>query len=165
MTTEDIAEFMQRESLLLVTAESCTAGLIAAKLADVPGAGQLLDCAFVVYSPQAKQRCLDVSEKTLKHYNLTSEEVAREMVLGALARSRANTAISNTGIADESIDGIPAGTQCFAWAFQRNGATTVFSETRRFDGDRNAIREASALYALERIPHYFKKEQANPRSR
>jgi nicotinamide-nucleotide amidase len=156
----DIAEFMRSKSLLLVTAESCTAGLIAATLADVPGAGQLLDCAFVVYSVDAKQRCLDVSNQTIKRCNLTSEEVAREMVAGALIRSRANIAISNTGVADDSDAHVPLGTQCFAWAFKQKqtaDGAVLFSETRRFHGDRNEIREASARYALQRIPYYYEK--------
>src|SRR5690606_21199122 len=104
---DDLAHFMREHALLLVTAESCTAGLIAATLADVPVAGQLLDCAFVVYSPEAKQRCLAVSPKTIEQYNLTSEAVAREMALGALRHSRANLAIANTGVAD-AMDEIPA---------------------------------------------------------
>lgn len=157
---EAVAHFMQRHGLLLVTGESCTAGLIAARLADVPRAGQLLDCAFVVYSPDAKKRCLHVSEQTLKKYNLTSEPVACEMAQGALANSlRANVAIANTGLADESDDEIPAGTQCFAWAFRdaAGGVPKIYSETRRFPGNRGEIREASALYALQGIQRYFEK--------
>ncbi len=155
---EAVAQFMQRHGLLLVTAESCTAGLIAARLADVPGAGQLLDCAFVVYSTEAKKQCLHVSERTLSEHNLTSEPVACEMARGALANSlRANVAIANTGLADDSDDQIPAGTQCFAWAFRdlAGGAPKLYSETRRFPGDRSQIRETSALYALQGIQRYF----------
>ncbi len=157
-TIEEVAKFMKTESLLLVTAESCTAGLIAATLADIPGAGKLLDCAFVVYSPESKKRCLSVSQDTLERYNLTSEEVAREMARGALGNSRANVAVANTGVTDDTDDDIPAGTQCFAWAFAADAsaaAPRMFSETRRFSGDRISIREASARYALERIPYYF----------
>jgi PncC family amidohydrolase len=156
-TIEKVAAFMKEKSLMLVTAESCTAGLIAATLADIPGAGQLLDCAFVVYSPEAKQRCLSVRPETLEQFNLTSEEVAREMAHGALGNSQANVSVSNTGVTDDTDDDIPAGTQCFAWAFDTGAADTTitFSETKRFSGDRISIREASANYALERIPHYF----------
>ena len=155
---ESVAQFMKDNSLMLVTGESCTAGLIAATLADIPGAGQLLDCAFVVYSEQAKQKCLSVKPETLERFNLTSEEVAREMALGALDNSRANVAVSNTGVADDSADDVPAGTQCYAWAFENGNAQeepTVFSETKRFSGDRSTVRQASAEYALHRIPHYF----------
>lgn len=157
-TIEEVARFMRSESLLLVTAESCTAGLIAATLADIPGAGKLLDCAFVVYSPDAKKRCLSVKQSTLDRCNLTSEEVAHEMAEGALGNSRANVAVSNTGVVDDTDDDIPAGTQCFAWAFGAGkGSPAVFTETRRFMGDRVAIREAAARHALERIPYYFSK--------
>ena len=154
---DDVAAFMESRRLLLVTAESCTAGLIAARLADVPGAGALLDCAFVVYSPHAKRRCLGVPARTLRRYNLTSEAVARAMALGALRRSRANAAIADTGVADDTDDEIPAGTQCLAWALRDGpcGTPAVFSETRRFPGDRRAIRHACAEYALRRLPHYF----------
>jgi len=151
---EKVAQYMRDHKLLLVTAESCTAGLIAATLADVPGAGELLDCAFVTYSVQAKQRCLGVSEITLLKHNLTSEPVAREMALGALTRSRANLAIANTGVVDDTDPEIPAGTQCFAWAFRSISVPegiAVFSDTQRFEGDRVEIRKRSAHHALTRI--------------
>lgn len=163
-TVEEVAEFMHDHRLLLVTAESCTAGLIAATLADIEGAGQLLDCAFVTYSPESKQRCLSVQAETLQRCNLTSEPVAREMALGALdASPRANVAVSNTGVTDDTDKDIPAGTQCYAWAFRGSDAhqpPTVHTETRQFSGDRNAIREASALYALQRLPWYFAQEKS-----
>ncbi|MCW7537331.1 CinA family protein [Aquabacterium sp. A7-Y] len=155
---QEVANFMKEHGLLLVTAESCTAGLIAATLADLPGAGALLDCAFVVYSPEAKQRCLGVDPNTIERCNLTSEAVAREMVRGALPECRANVAIANTGVADAVDDEIPAGTQCFAWAFRSKDdprELRIFSETRRFSGGRNEIRQQSAEYALQRLPHYF----------
>lgn len=163
-TIEQVAAFMRSNGLLLVTAESCTAGLIAATLGDIPGAGKLLDCAFVTYSVDAKQRNLAVQDSTLQQYNLTSEEVAREMAQGALRNTRANLAISNTGVVDDTDSSIPAGTQCFAWVFRlpgtgkgEGGALKVFSEKCVFQGDRTQIREASAHYALGRIPHYFAK--------
>ncbi|ANN67872.1 CinA family protein [Bordetella bronchialis] len=153
-TIERAAIFMRDHKLTLVTAESCTAGMIASMLADIPGAGALLDCAFVVYSPDAKQRCVGVSAHTLSTHNLTSEAVAREMALGAAARSPANVAIANTGLADNADDDIPAGTQCFAWVFKTSAADAnpaVYTETHRFDGGRHGIRKAAAAYALERM--------------
>ena len=66
-------------------------------------------------------------------------------------------AVANTGIAGPaSEDGIPVGTLCFAWAFEHHGNTVVFSETRHFDGDRNAIRKAGADYAIQRIVFYHR---------
>lgn len=156
---ERVALFMREHHLTLVTAESCTAGLIASMLADIPGAGALLDCAFVVYSPDAKRRCVGVSQRTLDSHNLTSEPIAREMALGAAARSPANVVVANTGLADDTDDGIPAGTQCFAWVFKASPADAnpaVYTETQRFDGGRHGIRKAAATYALERIPALYR---------
>lgn len=91
-------------------------------------------------------------DETLANFNLTSEEVAREMAWGALDASNANLAVSNTGVADSVDPEVPSGTQCFAWVFKgSDGQRTTFSETRRFEGDRSAIRAASARYALQRI--------------
>jgi len=161
MDIEQIARFMQDHSLTLVTAESCTAGLIASTVADVEGAGQLLDCAFVTYSPSAKQKCLGVDPKTIEKFNLTSEEVAREMALGALNCGNANLAVSNTGVTDSVDPKVPSGTQCFAWIFvDKAGGRTTFSETRRFSGDRNGIRRDSAAYALSRIPELYRRRAA-----
>lgn len=151
---EGVASFMKRQALVLTTAESCTAGLIAAHLADVPGAGALLEYAFVAYSPQAKQCCLGVSAGTIERCNLTSEAVAGEMARGALCRSQATLAIANTGVTDDTDPDIPAGTQCFAWLFAGGAgeAGKLLTETRRFHGDRKAIREQAAAHALLQIP-------------
>jgi len=153
MDIGQLVGFLQAHDLRIVTAESCTAGLVAATVADVEGAGELLDCAFVTYSPQAKQKCLGVRAETIAEFGLTSEEVAREMALGALKRGSANLAVANTGVTDSVDPQLPPGTQCYAWAFARRGAEpVVHSETRRFDGSRNRIRHDSAHYALCRIP-------------
>jgi len=151
-----LAGYMRTHGLVLATAESCTAGMISAMLADVPGAGALLDCAFVTYSVDAKRRCLGVDDAVLAQHNLTSEAVARAMAEGAARRTDANVVIANTGVADDRDARIPAGTQCFAWAFKgsRGRAPKIYSETRRFSGDRAAVRQTSAEHALGRIPHY-----------
>lgn len=157
MDLPEIARMMKENDIRLVTAESCTAGLIASRMADLPGAGGLLDSAFVVYSAAAKQRCLAVRAETIARHNLTSEEVAVEMALGALRNSSANLALANTGVVDDTDPSIPAGTQCFAWVYRRESrdgrrSWKVYSETRRFHGERNEIRLAAAEHALRRIP-------------
>lgn len=110
----------------------------------------------MTYSPEAKIRCLGVKRETIDTYDLTSEKVAREMAEGALRISRANLALANTGLAGPSNgdSDIPVGTVCFAWPFQEGDAVSTFSETRKFDGERNQIRQASADYALSRIWYY-----------
>ena len=150
-----IGDYLERHGLRLVSAESCTVGLVVAKLGDLPGCGKWLECGYVTYAAEAKCRCLGVNPDTIERYNLTSEPVAREMAEGALRNSSAMLAVSNTGIAGpEPEDGIPPGTICFAWAFEHQGTTSVFSETRRFEGDRNTVRKDAADYAIERIVFY-----------
>jgi nicotinamide-nucleotide amidase len=150
------ARYLAEHGLVVVTAESCTAGLIAATLADVPGAGQVLESAFVVYDPKAKRRCLHVPAEVLENNNLTSEPVALAMARGALASSDATLAIANTGVADDSDPDVPAGTQCFAWLFRHGEAVQAFSETCMFAGERNHVRAAAAAHALARIAHYHR---------
>ncbi len=152
-----VADYLKRHALVVVTAESCTGGLIASHLAAVPGAGKVLESAFVVYDPKAKLRSLGVKAETIERHNLTSEPVALEMARGALANSDADVAVSNTGVTDDSDPAIAAGTQCFAWAFRSGCCTQTFTETKVFEGSRNEIREAGADYALQRIAHYHQR--------
>jgi len=158
MTTnlDSVFQYFADNKLKLVTAESCTAGMIASRLADIPGCGSWLECAFVTYSVDAKVRCLGVRQDTIDAFDLTSEEVAREMAEGALRISRANVALSTTGLAGPSSGDstIPVGTVCFAWSFEHGDTKQTFSETRRFNGDRNAVRDAATDYAIGRVWHY-----------
>lgn len=151
---QSATEFMDQHDLTVVTAESCTAGLIAGSLADLPGCGKWFKSGYVTYSPEAKIHILGVQKATIERFNLTSEEVAREMVQGALRLSQANVAVANTGVAgpDSGEGDIPPGTVCFAWAFRLKNDIRLFSETRHFDGDRNAVRQMAAEYAITRIP-------------
>ena len=153
---ESVLNYLHEHQMKLVTAESCTAGLTASTLAEVPGCGSTLECAFVTYSANAKIGILGVKPETIEQYNLTSEEVAREMAEGALRVSGANVALADTGLAGPSSgdSDIPVGTVCFAWAFQHKDGVQTFSETRKFNGDRNEIRQASADYMISRIWHY-----------
>jgi PncC family amidohydrolase len=154
-----VVSFLSSRGLMLATAESCTGGYIASLISSVPGSGSCLDVGFVTYSPTGKAGFLGVRETTMEQFGLTSEEVAREMSEGALRQEAccADVAVSNTGVADAALDGgPPPGTQCFGWSYKlRSGDFVTFSETKVFDGDRNDVRRAAALYALSRIEHYF----------
>ncbi|OHV07661.1 CinA family protein [Kushneria phosphatilytica] len=151
-----VVEFMTEQKLVMATAESCTAGLIVSELVSIPGTGQLLDSGLVVYSPEAKQRYLDIDDALFEQYSLTSEVIARAMAQGALNNTHATVTLANTGVAGPSAgdDGTPVGTVCFAWAFRFDSGDVVLSETCRFDGDRNEVRMAAAHYSLNRISHY-----------
>ena len=147
----EILEFLRARELTLTTAESCTCGLMASLLGDIPGCGQVLDSGLVVYSPKAKNRLLGVSFETIERFGLTSEEVATEMAVGALNTSVANLAVANTGVADDDQEDA-GGTQCYAWALMRGERQVVVSQTMRFDGDRVEIRKQAARYGLMQIP-------------
>lgn len=151
----DVVAYLRRHRLTLTTAESCTAGMVISLLAEVEGSGSLLDCGYVVYSPESKKRLLGVQQATIDRFNLTSEEVAREMAAGALRDSTANVAIANTGVAGpEPMDGIAPGTVCLAWAFHYARRELLFSRTVHFEGDRQAVRRAAAEYSIARIEHF-----------
>lgn len=154
-SVEQVVNFLRKYQLTLCTAESCTAGLIASSVADIPGSGAVLDCGFLVYSPEAKNRLLGVSFETIERFGLTSEEVAREMAVGALKASRADIALANTGLAeaDDDMDGV----QCFACAIRLQDHQGVVSETLQFEGERNQVRQAAARYALLQLPYYYER--------
>lgn len=150
----EIVRFLNDTGVTLTTAESCTCGLIASLLGDIPGCGQVLDSGFVVYSPMAKNRLLRVSFATIESFGLTSEEVATEMALGALNASGADIAIANTGVADDSEED-RGGTECYAFALKQGERQASVSETQHFEGDRVSIRKQAARYALECLPERY----------
>lgn len=150
---DQIVEFLTAKKLLLATVESCTAGLQASMLADISGCGAVLQEGFIVYARSAKESSLGVSAQTIDTFGLTSEEVAREMAIGALQRSKANIVLANTGKAesDDDLDGVV----CFACAMKIEGKISIVSETVHFSGSRNAVRTAAARYGLQRVPYYY----------
>lgn len=149
---QPVVDFLKHQQLVLATAESCTAGLIAARLAEVSGSGAVMECGYVVYAIQAKREMLGVSLETIEKYGLTSEQVAREMALGALERCGADITLANTGLAEAK--GALDGTICFACALQWEGRARVVSETIKFPGERNEVREQAARHALLSLERY-----------
>jgi nicotinamide-nucleotide amidase len=135
--------------LMAATAESCTGGLIAALLTEIPGSSSVLERGFVVYSNAAKEELLGVPAETLAKHGAVSERTARAMAEGALAQSRAEVAVSVTGIAgpDGGAAAKPVGLVHFACA--RRGAPTVAREERFGDIGRDAVRLASVRVGLD----------------
>ena len=131
-----------------VTAESCTGGLVAAAITDIPGSSAWFDRGFVTYTDDAKRTDLGVPAELLATHGAVSEPVARAMADGALARSAADVAVSITGIAGPGggTPGKPVGTVCFAFA--RRGYDAQ-ARTLHLDGDRAAVRAQSVDVALE----------------
>ncbi|MFD2191586.1 CinA family protein [Pistricoccus aurantiacus] len=154
---ENVVAYLKEQELALVTAESCTAGLIASEVANVPGSGQVLEGGLVVYSPEAKKRYLAVASETIEAHGLTSQALSREMALRALDSNDADIAVAVTGLAGPDPCGeVPSGTLCFAWAFRHQSKDYLFSETRRLAGSRNEIRLEAAHYSLAQIPTHHK---------
>lgn len=139
---------LKRRRLMLATAESCTGGWIAQAITAVPGSSVWFERGFVTYSNASKKELLGVRARTLARHGAVSEPAAREMALGALARSRAQVALAVTGIAgpDGGTKAKPVGTVCFAWAKKGRPAR---SETLRLPGGREAVRRRSVRFALE----------------
>jgi nicotinamide-nucleotide amidase len=138
------------KGIMLATAESCTGGLIAAALTAIAGSSDVVDRGFVTYSNDAKNQMIGVPMPLIEAYGAVSEEVARSMAEGALARSRAAIAISVTGVAGPGGGSLekPVGLVCFGLA---STGKPVVSERHVFKGDRGAIRAATVAHAFKMI--------------
>src|SRR5271168_3774504 len=132
----------------IATAESCTGGLVAGVLTEIPGSSAVLERGFVTYSNEAKRELLDVPAGTLEAHGAVSEATARAMARGAIAHSRAEVAVSITGVAgpDGGTAEKPVGLVHFACAGPGDALVTV--ERRFGDLGRSRIRIASVEQAL-----------------
>ena len=145
----EVLEACRRRGIMLVTAESCTGGMIAAALTDIAGSSDVVDRGFVTYSNEAKKEMIGVSKATLDAFGAVSRETAKEMAAGALGRSRAGIALAVTGIAGPAGGSVekPVGLVWFGLAVK--GRETV-AERRLFeDRGRAFIRAESVRTALE----------------
>lgn len=134
----------------LAAAESCTGGWVCQALTAVPGSSGWFDRGFVTYSNAAKRELLDVPESVLDIEGAVSEATVLSMGQGALRHSGADCTLAISGIAgpDGGTPQKPVGTVCFAWVLRQGRAV---SETRRFDGERRAVRLQSVLWALRGV--------------
>lgn len=143
---------LKGRGLMVATAESCTGGGIAEAITAIPGSSAWFDCAFVTYSYEAKTSMLGVPRDTLVDFGAVSEETAREMVEGAISRSRAQVAVAVTGIAgpDGGMPDKPVGTVWFAWKFPKK---PIISEVCHFTGGRSSVRNQTVAHALNKLLH------------
>lgn len=143
------------EKLRLATAESCTGGLIAACLTDIPGSSDVIDRGFVVYSDLAKRDLLGVPADLLARYGAVSEEVARAMVQGAMDRAGVSLAVSCTGIAGPSGGSALKPVGLVHLAAGRAGRATLHEVHRFGDVGRGAVRMQSVEAALKLLSRLF----------
>jgi nicotinamide-nucleotide amidase len=143
-----LGEVCKLRGRTLVLAESCTGGGVGEAITRIPGSSAWLDRGFITYSNAAKEEQLGVKVETLFDHGAVSEAAAREMVLGALRWSHADTAVAITGIAgpDGGSFDKPVGLVWFAWCV-RGGAARV--EARQLPGDRAEVRRQAIEIALK----------------
>ena len=136
----------------IAVAESCTGGLVAAALTEIPGSSDVFEGGLITYSNEAKVALLDVSNDVLDTFGAVSIAVAWEMAQGALARTSADTAVAITGIAgpEGGSEKKPVGTVVFARARRGADPEEIVADRREFgDLGRGGVRLQAALCALE----------------
>ena len=144
-----LADLMLKNGLFLVTAESCTGGMIAAACTDLAGSSTWFERGWVTYSNAAKTEMLGVDAALIAQHGAVSEAVVRAMAAGALAHSHAQVAVAVTGVAGPgggSADK-PVGMVWLGFAL----AGQVHAECQHFPGDRAAVRAATVQHALRRL--------------
>ncbi len=146
---EKVVKMLKKQGLTMVTAESCTGGMLASRLINVSGVSEIFKAGLVTYANEAKRELLGVRKKTLKKYGAVSRETAEEMVLGAVERYDADVAVSVTGIAgpDGGTEEKPVGLVyigCYVC-----GELAVYE--CHFTGTREKIRETTVITALNLV--------------
>ena len=151
---EAVVGMLKEHHLKVATAESCTGGLIAKRITDVPGASEVFECGIISYANGIKHKVLGVSEDDLNKYGAVSEPVAKQMAQGALKVSGADIAVSVTGIAgpDSDSTGKPVGLVYIGLADKENVWVREIRTSRR---DRSYNRYVSASNALDMIRLYI----------
>lgn len=138
---------------MVSVAESCTGGMIAAAITDVPGSSAVLHAGFVTYADEAKQELLGVSPEIIETFGSVSVACAWAMAQGALARSGADVAVAVSGIAgpDGGSAAKPVGTVVFARVIKGETPDDAFTVRQNFDPEagRAGIRRLATCYALE----------------
>lgn len=152
-----VANLLLKNGWMLVTAESCTGGMIAASCTDLAGSSAWFERGFVTYANAAKTEMLGVNEALIDTYGAVSEPVARAMAMGALTYAHAQVAIAVTGVAGPSGGSAdkPVGTVWFG--FNLNGSVTT--EFRHFCGDRAEVRQATVRQALIRVAELISEKE------
>lgn len=147
---QDLINLLKENSITLVTAESCTGGIIASLICEIAGASAVFDRGFITYTNQSKIDCLNVPAEIIEQHGAVSEQTAEAMAEGALANSEASVAISTTGIAGPTggSEEKPVGLVHFAFAM--TGQDTHTRE-EMFEGTREEIQYTAAAYALQTL--------------
>ncbi len=147
MNVATLLDRAKARGVMIATAESCTGGMVAAALTDIPGSSAVVERGFVTYTNLAKQQMLGVRAQTLQAHGAVSEQVAAEMAAGALSHAPVQMAVSITGIAGPGGSEFkPEGRVCFGLAIS---GCTPLTETVEFGAlGRDVVRLAARNHAL-----------------
>ena len=153
MDLTKLFELLKARQWMMATAESCTGGMVASSLTDVPGSSAYFDRGFITYSNEAKIDMLDVNPITIQAFGAVSEQCARLMARGAHAHSNAGIAVSVTGVAgpDGGTTEKPVGTVYIGLAT----ADEALVHHHLFEGDRASIRRQTAEAAIQHVVNYL----------
>lgn len=151
---EVLFNILKEKKFTLSTAESCTGGLIAKRITDMPGASEIYKGSVIAYSNEVKVEILNVSVNTLKTFGAVSENTAAEMASGVSRLLNTDISVATTGIAGPGggSEKKPVGTVCFAFLIKNN----IHTATCFFQGGRNRIRILSSLFAINHLSNYLK---------
>ncbi len=153
---QKIIQLMTEHQLTLSAAESCTGGLLSARLINVPGASAVYEAGFVTYANKAKHKLIGVKKKTLKDYGAVSKETAKEMVKGTLKETGADYAVAITGIAGPGggTEEKPVGLVYIGCGRKHH----IVVKQYHFSGERMQIREAGVENALNQLWEVLKED-------
>jgi nicotinamide-nucleotide amidase len=146
---EQLANLLEAKNMTLVTAESCTGGLLAATITHRPGTSKVFERGFVTYTNEAKIESIGVPKEVIDNHGAVSKECAEAMAKGALEHSKAQLALSITGIAgpDGATETKPIGLVYFGYATKKKSGAL----SQNFKGDRNEIQTQATRFSLQHM--------------
>lgn len=145
---EKLVNLLIEKKLHITTAESCTGGMVASRIVDVANASKVFNVAYVTYANEVKEKYLNVDSKTIEKYGVVSEEVTKQMALGALKEANADISIVTSGIAGPTggTEYKPVGMVCFGVGIKDN----VYTSTKYFGNiGRNKVRSMATEYIID----------------
>lgn len=149
-TAEDVVKKYKKAKKKIVTAESCTGGLVGGAITSVAGSSAVYEAGIVTYSNDAKSDLLGVDPEVIKEFGAVSEDCAAYMAMGALEYTEADISVAVTGIAgpDGGTEDKPVGTVWFAVGIVNGNEVDIHTGKYIYEGDRDAIRAGAVETAL-----------------
>ena len=150
LLAEELGRLLKSRGKTIAVAESCTGGMVAKTITDIPGSSEWFECGFVTYSNASKVQMLGVKQKTLDNYGAVSFETAREMLTGVFNQTEVDVAVAVTGIAGPGggLKNKPVGTVFIGIGV---AGEISFIDKRNFKGDRLSIRQQTVKFVMEKV--------------